>query len=84
MKLTYWHIQHQSDSDCYSIRTRTKREALAFAEEHWNKSDFDPKSVHKVTVEYDSAFDLMDQCLSEGGGYWEYVRQGGQPQRIQE
>ena len=72
MKLIYWHIQHQTDSDSYSIRTKTRREALAQAKEHWEPRDFKASTVHKVMVEYQDAFDLMEQCLSEDRGCWEY------------
>ena len=72
MKLTYWHIQHLTDSDTYSIRTKTRREALALVRDHWAPCDFDAATVHKVTVEYRDAFDLMEQCLSEDRGCWEY------------
>lgn len=74
MKLTYWHIQHQTDADCYSIRAKTKREALRQAKEHWNDTDYALDTVKKVTVEYADSFDLLTECLSEGGPYWEYAR----------
>jgi hypothetical protein len=80
VKLTYWLSQTLDDSDCYSIRERTKKECLARRNEAVGKPDakaseyvksdsycgpaFGP--VYKVTVEYDSGFDLMAQCLSEG------------------
>jgi hypothetical protein len=32
-------------------------------------ADFGP--VKKVSFEYRDAFDLMSECLGEGGGYWE-------------
>jgi hypothetical protein len=71
MKLTYWVANRLNDSQDYNIRAPTKREALA--ELHsggWNPEDYGP--VHKVTVEYIDGFDLMEQCLSEDGGHWEY------------
>ena len=72
MKLSYWHIQHESDSNAYSIRARTKKAALEFAAKHWNNTDYSIDNVKKVTVEYDDGFDLMEQCLSEGAGCWEF------------
>jgi len=82
MRLTYWHIQCNDDADCYSIRARTKRAALAEAAQHWNTDSFDVDSVHKVTVEYTDGFDLLDQCTGEGGAYWEHIttRKPGDPE----
>lgn len=71
MKLTYWTIPHTNDSAAYNIRAKTKREALDQAANHWNDHDYDPSRVTKVTVEYDNAFDLLQQCLGEGGAWWE-------------
>ena len=67
-KLTYWVAPRLSDSSVYNIRTKTKREAQALRQQ-WGASDYGP--VTKVEVEYDGAFDLMHQCLSEGAGWWE-------------
>lgn len=95
MKLTYWKADCLTDSDCYSIRTRTRREALealhseglvkaygGFAKresveaahergvevDYWELR-YGP--LRKVTVEYESGFDLMEMCMSEGRGFWE-------------
>ena len=67
MKLTYWVAVTYDDSRAYNVRERTKREAVAAVSE----SGLSHGPVHKVTVEYDDGFDLMDQCLSEGSGGWE-------------
>lgn len=67
MKLTYWYIEHENDSNCYSIRTRTKKRALELANEHWDNTAYVIANVRKVTVHYDNAFDLMKQCVGEGG-----------------
>ena len=72
MKLTYWYAQCLTDSDVYSIRERTKKEAKAKmasltpqqAEDH-----FAP--LKKVTIEYDDGFELMWQCAGENRFYWE-------------
>ena len=72
MKLTYWHCQHKTDADCYSIRERTKKEALRMIREHWCKTDFDVADLKKVTIEYKDGFDLMQLCLTESAGCWEY------------
>jgi hypothetical protein len=64
MKLTYWYAKLEDDANCYSIRERTKREAVA--EKNLRGPErFGP--VVKVEVEYASAFDLMKDCMSEGG-----------------
>lgn len=70
MKLTYWIAQCLDDADCYSIRELTKGACAAQVQRIISQakpSRFGP--VHKVIVEYVSAFDLLDHCLSEGGIY---------------
>ncbi len=71
MKLTYWYRECLHDSDVYSIREKTKKEALRVVDEHCNPEDYGPPI--KVTVEYDDGFDLMKECSGEGGRYWEAV-----------
>jgi len=66
MKLTYWVAKCLTDSACYSIRSKTKRECLAARE--GREEDFGVPV--KNTIEYADAFDLMDTCLSEARG-WE-------------
>ena len=69
--LTYWYVQCPGDSDRYSIRERTKKEATRRLNEdcaHWETDD---KPV-KVTVEYHTAFDLMKEYTGEGGCYPEW------------
>ena len=74
-KLTYWVAPHLTDSDCYSIRAKTRRECKARREAAGgDQRDIDlcygkPK---KVTVEFEDAFDLLEMCLSEGRNWWEY------------
>ena len=68
MTLTYWVAQNWTGPDVYSIRTRTKREAVAQLAKH-APGLYGP--LHKVTVEYTNAFDLLDQCSNEGHHYWE-------------
>jgi hypothetical protein len=69
MKLSYWVANRLDDSRVYSIRTKTKKEALAALEESGIPRSFGP--VHRVTVEYYDAFDLMQSCMCEMHGYWE-------------
>jgi hypothetical protein len=69
MKLTYWVAVCLDDHKCYNVRARTKREAQALLDERSAES-YGP--LHKVTVEYASAFELVNESLSEDGGYWEH------------
>lgn len=69
MKLTYWVCRCIDDSDAYSIRDKTKKAAVARREEY-GAEGFEP--VKKVTVEYLDAFDLMNECTTEGRLWWEF------------
>tara|TARA_Y100000296_G_scaffold16120_1_gene18883 strand:- start:421 stop:852 length:432 start_codon:yes stop_codon:yes gene_type:complete len=80
MKLTYWYAQCPDDSDHYSIRTKTRKEAMQKWKEYGWDEDLKDHPYHsiedykprKVTIEYDSGFDLMIECLEDGcGGWWE-------------
>jgi len=70
MKLTYWIAQQDSDSMVYDLRAKTKRELVAKMNDPFH-ADRRYGTPHKVTVEYNDAFDLMKECFSEGAGYWE-------------
>lgn len=68
MKLTYWVAECLTDSTAYSVRERTRKAVVA------RLNQKGPQALagtygkpHKVTIEYASAFDLLVQCLSEGG-----------------
>jgi len=72
MKLTYWYAEHLArtfnyDSERYSIRARTRREALAMRAAE--PDTFGP--ALKVTIEYQDGFDLLTYCTSEAWGYEE-------------
>ena len=69
MKLTYWYTECLNDSDCYSIREKTKKAAVAAVASHWNPDSYRP--VLKVTIEYRDAFDLMKECSDECRMHWE-------------
>lgn len=69
MKLTYWYAECLGDHACYSIRQRTKRDAIQARSERISGGNYGP--VIKVTVKYRDGFDLVEQCMSEGNGYWE-------------
>ena len=68
MKLTYWIAECLDDSHVYNIRARTRREVVAALASYDVASYGPPK---KVTFEYRDGFDLMNECLREGGGFWE-------------
>jgi len=79
MKLTYWVAESLNDSEVYNVREKTKKAAVAeveasdrtFGTEDFGTAHADYGRVRKVTVEYADAFDMMEQCLVEGGGGWE-------------
>ena len=74
MKVTYWYSRHPDDSNVYSIRTKTRKEAKALvdAENALRKSNHHTsgelwEAPKKITTEYADAFDLVKQCTGEGG-----------------
>ena len=69
MRLTYWYSQCPHDSDVYSVRARTKREAIESLKQAYRPEDF--PAPRKVTVEYRDAHDLMEACSLEGHHWWE-------------
>jgi len=64
MKLTYWVCAAKDDDRCYSIRTTTRKAAIA-ERDLLGHEYFEPPV--KVIVTYKSAFDLLYKCQSEGG-----------------
>ena len=65
MRLTFWHIQCEQDSSAYSIRTKTKREALElYHADEWNQYS---NILERITLEYQDGFDLFDATCSEWG-----------------
>jgi len=69
MKLTVWIAEQESDSPCYNIVARTRKDALAQIEKHSFRDYSAPK---KVVIEYKDAFELFDLLTSEGGGRHTY------------
>ena len=70
MKLVYWKIQCHNDSNVYSIRAKTKKEAIKLDNEDWNKDGYkawgeENAYVKKIVINYEDAFDLVDLMLSE-------------------
>lgn len=64
-KLTYWCAERTDDNRCYSIVTKTKREAQLKVEAN-QYATYLP--IVKCEIVYRDAFDLMEQLTSEDGG----------------
>lgn len=72
MRVTYWCCRCLDDSECYNIRAKTKREAIAVRASHHQPDSFsDP---YKITLEYKSGFELVEELLSEDRGVCLVVR----------
>ena len=69
MKLTYWVACVRNDSKVYNIRARTRKEVRALLAEFHDEGDF--TAPRKVTTSYRDAFELMLNCATEDGMYWE-------------
>lgn len=69
MKLTVWIMTQDSDSECYNIIARTKKDALAQAAARTYTTWSEPK---RMVIEYKDAFDLFDLATGESGGRSEY------------
>lgn len=71
MKLTYWTVPCLDDSSVYDIREKTKKAALAkcadLTSEPHLKGAYNPKDIEKVVIEFKDSFELLDNCLGEGG-----------------
>jgi len=65
-KLTYWVVRDVKNR-CYNIRSETREGAKAMAINYGWKN---PKP-RKVCIEYSNPFDLVKNCMGEGGGFWE-------------
>ncbi len=64
MKTTYWYAKIETDSDCYSVREKSKKAAIAQLKQLTHHR-FGP--LVKVTVEGRSLFEILKEALSEGG-----------------
>ena len=71
MKLTYWYCRNKIDTNAYSIRAKTRREAID--QIACDEDAFDYDALVEISVEYDSCLDLVRQCLGEGGIDGEYA-----------
>ena len=65
-KLTYWVADREDDSTAYSIRAKTRQEVMRTLASCGLPDSYGP--IHKVTLEYTDAFDLMLCCRQSGGG----------------
>ena len=72
MTLTYWYAACLDDSNVYSVRERTKKEALRVIA--GRTGDYGP--VIKLSVRYKDGFDLMEKCSQEDRSWWEYTPKG--------
>ncbi len=63
MKLTYWVSEIETDNDVYNVRAKTKKECLRLRELRDNCNSYGP--VHKVTIEYKDAFELLSTAMSD-------------------
>lgn len=64
MKLVFWEAKCLNDSDCYSIRTKTKKECLfQISTSDWHK--YEPPE--KIILEYKDSFELLSVFAGEGG-----------------
>jgi len=71
--LTYWKVQ-SSDSDCYSLRAKSKKEAIAKYHEAIKEGCRYHAEVIKIESYYYDMFDLLDSCLSEARGYEKKIK----------
>tara|TARA_R110002153_G_scaffold84197_1_gene210997 strand:+ start:47 stop:328 length:282 start_codon:yes stop_codon:yes gene_type:complete len=74
MELTVWHIAHERDSDCYSIRSKTKKGAVA---QYDAMDDKDKRSyasvVEKRVMRYSDAYELYECLQSEMGEHGLFI-----------
>lgn len=76
MKLTYWYAQCLTDSDCYSVRERTRKDCLKVLNDNFPDGwEGEYEAPVKVSVDYESGLDLLQLCTGEGRLYWERVKQ---------
>ena len=68
-KLTVWIMTQDSDSECYNIIARTKKDALTQAAERTYTTWSEPK---RMEIHYKDAFSLFELATSEAGGRSEY------------
>lgn len=69
MRVAYWVAKRLDDSDAYTIREKTRiaveQKLQAVEVGRYGQ----PKRV--LTPDFAGSFDMLSQCLSEGGPWWE-------------
>ena len=77
MKLTYYKVKCQNDSDVYSMREKTKKAIIERLKDEYNSdwfidkyADYNTEKIYilKIQINYSDGFDLMDQLR---GGEWD-------------
>lgn len=71
MRLTYWYSRCPHDSEVYSVRTRTKREAVEQIKQAYQSEEWE--TPRKITLKYQDGHDLLEMCSFEGHHYWEVL-----------
>jgi len=64
MKMSYFVCKNLSDSGVFNIRAPSKKEALRLRELTGCPENF--TAPFRVNLDYESGFDLLFRCLSEG------------------
>lgn len=64
MKLSYFVCKNLSDSAVYNLRAPSKKKCKELREFTGIPENF--SEPYRVNVEYESGFDLLFRCLSEG------------------
>ena len=64
MKLSYFCCKNLTDSAALNIRAPSKKEAKRLRESYGSAENL--TKPFRVTIEYESGFDLLFRCLSEG------------------
>ena len=67
MTLTYWVARTRDHSEAYNIRRKTRKAVVEALESgRFGNREYGFGPVHKVTVKYSDAFDLMNRAMGEG------------------
>lgn len=67
-KYSYYVAISKDDSAAYNLRARTMDTMGTLLTNHGIELFHQPR---QVTITFDSPLDLINQCLGEGGAYWE-------------
>jgi hypothetical protein len=69
MRITYWVAKCLTDRDSYSVRGKIRQVVEERLKER-NAADYGPPKM-VTTPEFNGSFDMLEQCLGEGGPWWE-------------